>query len=174
LRACDMVAVMTRGCPPDCISHSGTGPGPCPADCAAHPEHVYVLCYNRPVMVSDRDYLPSDHENYRITHYVGWTSTRPVDRIRRHANLSAHYVAAIMPGDQADEARLKTSVRCPRCGGSLWYFGQAPWRSGLMSWRRLLSRRLYARNFSARWPRWALAQIIHADRSLAWDSRQVV
>src|SRR6266480_1882326 len=143
----DMVDAMTRGCPPDCISHSGTGPGPCPADCADHPGHVYVLCYGRPVMVSDRDFLPSDRRgypvadyvDYAVTHYVGWTGARPVDRIRRHANLSAHCVAAILPGDEADEARLKTSVRCPCCRGSLWYFGEAPWRSGLMAWRRPLS-----------------------------------
>jgi hypothetical protein len=95
-------------------------------------------------MVSDRDFLRSDRRgypvadyvDYPVTHYVGWTGARPVGPHPLHdANPSAHYVAAIMPGDEADEARLKTSVGTPALRGSPWYFGQAPWRSGLMAWR---------------------------------------
>lgn len=95
---------------------------PCPADCLEHPEHVYILCYGRPVVVSS-----IDTESGPISHYVGWTSQQPpVRRVRAHGARSAHYIAQIRPGTLADEDHAKRHEFCPRCGKSLWYYGESP------------------------------------------------
>jgi hypothetical protein len=103
-------------------------PESCPADCRAHREHVYILCYGQPVIVKDRDYLLADPAtDYPITHYVGYTRQQPpVKRIRSHAARSAHYIAQIRPGTLADEETAKRTETCPACGGSLWYFAESP------------------------------------------------
>lgn len=100
----------------------------CPPDCRAHPEHVYILCYGQRVTVKDRDYLIADSgSDYPISHYVGYTTQQPpVKRIRSHAARSAHYIAEIRPGTQADEETAKRSEMCPKCGGSLWYYAESP------------------------------------------------
>jgi hypothetical protein len=104
------------------------GVGQCPPGCLAHPQHIYILCYDRAVLVRDRDYLPLDStRNYPITHYVGYTAQQPpIRRIREHGARSAHQIAAIRPGTMHDEAHAKRQERCPRCGGSLWYYAESP------------------------------------------------
>lgn len=100
----------------------------CPAGCRAHREHVYILCYGQPVIVKERDYLPDDPaRNYPISHYVGYTRQQPpVKRIWSHGAHSAHYIAQIRPGTLAGEDSAKRTEACPKCGGSLWYFGESP------------------------------------------------
>ena len=97
-------------------------------DCRAHAEHVYILCYGQPTLVKDRDYLLADEGgDYPVTHYVGYTRQQPpVKRIRQHAARSAHFIAQIVPGTESDEDRVKRHGRCPKCGGSLWYYGESP------------------------------------------------
>lgn len=104
------------------------GPITCPPDCRAHREHVYILCYGQPVMVKDRDYLLTDPAaDFPISHYVGYTRQQPpVKRIRSHGARSAHYIAQIRPGTAVDEETAKRAGACPRCGGSLWYYGESP------------------------------------------------
>jgi hypothetical protein len=104
------------------------GTGQCPPECLDHPQHIYILCYGRAVLVRDRDYLPHDPtRNYPITHYVGYTGQRPpVRRVREHGARSAHHIAAIRPGSMRDEAHAKRHERCPSCGGSLWYYAESP------------------------------------------------
>jgi hypothetical protein len=101
---------------------------PCPPDCRAHREHIYILCYGQPVIVKDRDYLMADPTtDYPISHYVGYTRQQPpVKRIRSHAARSAHYIAEIRPGTMADEETAKRSETCPKCSGSLWYYAESP------------------------------------------------
>lgn len=100
----------------------------CPIHCQDHPEHVYILCYGQPVVVSDRDHLIADPTHgYPITHYVGYTRQQPpVKRIRSHGALSAHHIAEIRPGTAADEETVKRREKCPHCGGSLWYYAESP------------------------------------------------
>ncbi|MFI6031638.1 hypothetical protein [Amycolatopsis magusensis] len=100
----------------------------CPPECLKHPEHVYILCYGRPVTVSSRDGLRGDPTtDYPITHYVGWTSQQPpVRRVRAHGARSAHYIAQIRPGTLADEDHAKRHESCPTCGKSLWYYAESP------------------------------------------------
>jgi hypothetical protein len=50
----------------------------------------------------------------------------PVERVREHGARSAHQIAAIRPGTMRDEAHAKRYERCPRCGGSLWYYAESP------------------------------------------------
>jgi hypothetical protein len=96
----------------------------CEPTCGNHPEHVYILCYGRPVYVSSRDYVSTETDRrYPIAHYVGYTRQQPpVKRIRQHAAQSARHIAHIQPGDEALEESIKRSWRCPRCGGDLWYY----------------------------------------------------
>lgn len=98
-------------------------PRSCPGTCRKHPEHVYILCYGRPVLVSDRDYRPCDPAaNHPISHYVGHTRQVPIHRIRSHGARSGHFVAQIRPGTEEDEERVKRWESCPKCDGTLWYF----------------------------------------------------
>jgi hypothetical protein len=101
--------------------------GLCAGNCRAHGEHVYILCYGRPVMVRDRDYLLADPTGeYPISHYVGYTTQLPIDRVRQHGARSAHYLVAVQPGTERDEYQIKRTGTCPRCGKSLWYFAESP------------------------------------------------
>jgi hypothetical protein len=103
--------------------------GNCEPKCREHSEHVYILCYGKPTLVRDRDYLltlDTYDKNYPITHYVGYTTQLPVDRIRQHAAKSAHFIADIRPGTQANEVAIKLYEKCPTCGKSLWYFAESP------------------------------------------------
>ncbi len=80
----------------------------CRPDCDEHSEHVYVICYGRPVYVADRDFLADENTDYPIAHYVGHTRQRPpVKRIRSHANRSAHSIALLIPGSLDDEEAMK-------------------------------------------------------------------
>lgn len=109
------------------FSYDAAGEGLCAGDCRMHQAHVYILCYGRPVMVRDRDYLLADPaEDYPISHYVGFTTQLPIDRVRQHGARSAHYIAAIQPGTIRDEHRIKLIGACPRCGKSLWYYAESP------------------------------------------------
>lgn len=103
-------------------------PESCPSDCRDHPEHIYILCYGQPTIVKDRDYLLANTgSDYPITHYVGYTrQLPPVKRIRSHGARSAHFIAQIRPGTEADEESAKRSESCPKCGGDLWYYGESP------------------------------------------------
>lgn len=95
----------------------------CPNDCSEHPEHVYVICYGRPVCVSDRDHIPGEEQGYPIDHYVGYTRQHPpVRRVWSHANRSARHLVALFPGTMDDEEQLKIDGFCPACGKSLWYY----------------------------------------------------
>ena len=96
----------------------------CPPDCRQHPQHIYILCFGRPVKVADRDYLDEETaRDYPIHHYVGWTRRQPpVIRIRAHSHTSARHIAHLQPGDEQLELRVKESWRCPWCGSSLWYY----------------------------------------------------
>jgi hypothetical protein len=100
----------------------------CEPGCRAHPEHIYVLCFGRPTVVSDRDYLRSETTyGYPISHYVGYTRQQPpVRRIRSHGARSADHIVVIRPGSLEDEQQAKRNERCPRCVGSLWYYGGNP------------------------------------------------
>jgi hypothetical protein len=113
-------------CPPDCHAHPPAHVV-CVPDCRKHSRHVYIICYGKPVLVRDRDYLPQDRDfKYPITHYVGYTTQLPIDRVRQHAALSAHYLVEVRPGTMADEESAKLYEKCPRCGQSLWYFAESP------------------------------------------------
>jgi hypothetical protein len=113
-------------CPPDCHAHP-LAHKVCEPDCREHSEHVYIICYGKPVMVRDRDYLHQDWDSrYPITHYVGYTAQVPITRVRQHAALSAHYLVEVRPGTEADEEWAKLYEKCPRCGRSLWYFAESP------------------------------------------------
>jgi hypothetical protein len=118
-----------RKCPPDCHAHP-PAITTCEPTCREHRLHIYIICYGKPVQVRDRDYLRADTDawgsGYPITHYVGFTTQLPVDRVRQHAALSAHYLVEVRPGTEADELKAKLYERCPRCGGSLWYFAESP------------------------------------------------
>ena len=110
--------------PPDDVNNEGD----CPGKCLAHRQHIYILCYGRPVLVRSRDYLPGDlSRKYPISHYVGWTRQRPpIERVRQHGAKSAHYIAQIRPGTLRDEENAKCFETCPRCGQSLWYYAESP------------------------------------------------
>ena len=118
-----------RKCPPDCHAHP-PAVKTCEPDCREHRNHIYIICYGKPVKVRDRDYLRADGNawgsGYPITHYVGFTTQLPVDRVRQHAALSAHYLVEVRPGWETDELNAKLYEKCPRCGGSLWYFAESP------------------------------------------------
>ncbi len=117
------------GCPPDCHAHP-PAIRRCDPKCREHRAHIYIICYGKPTVVRDRDYLRADGDawgsGYPITHYVGFTTQVPVDRVRQHAALSAHYLVEVRPGGGADELNAKLYEKCPRCGGSLWYFAESP------------------------------------------------
>ncbi|WP_129668781.1 hypothetical protein [Phytoactinopolyspora endophytica] len=100
----------------------------CLPTCTEHYEHVYFLCYGRPTVVGDRDYVIGEKtRDYPITHYVGWTRTRPpLRRVRSHGARSAHFIAQIRPGSTDDEQLAKEIEPCPKCGHSLWYYGESP------------------------------------------------
>lgn len=116
-------------CPPDCHAHP-PAIKTCAPDCREHRFHIYIICYGKPVKVRDRDYLYEDGDawasGYSITHYVGFTTQLPIDRIRQHGALSAHYLVEVRPGTEADELNAKLYEKCPCCGRSLWYFAESP------------------------------------------------
>jgi hypothetical protein len=116
-------------CPADCHAHP-PAIKTCEPDCREHRNHIYIICYGKPVKVRDRDYLRADRQAWRsgypITHYVGFTTQLPVDRVRQHAALSAHYLVEVRPGGETDELNAKLYEKCPRCGRSLWYFAESP------------------------------------------------
>lgn len=102
---------------------------PCQPNCDDHGEHVYTICYGKPTMVGDRDYLLTESSEYPypITHYVGWTGQHPpIGRVRSHGARSANYLVDLRPGTQCDEELTKELGSCPGCGGSLWYYGESP------------------------------------------------
>ncbi|WP_426975987.1 hypothetical protein ACQCSU_14510 [Pseudarthrobacter sp. O4] len=77
-------------------------------------------------MVSDIDI---SGEVYPIRHYVGYTASPkypPIKRIVSHGAMSRNFVADIRPGTLEDEAKAKELEACPKCGKSLWYFGESP------------------------------------------------
>jgi hypothetical protein len=116
-------------CPPDCHAHP-PAIETCEPRCREHRNHIYIICYGKAVKVRDRDYLHADRDawgsGYPITHYVGFTTQLPVDRVRQHAAFSAHYLVEVRPGWETDELHAKLYEKCPRCGGSLWYFAESP------------------------------------------------
>src|SRR5262245_60410446 len=106
------------------------------------PGTVYVLCLDPPRAIDSvsPDY-PHDATSYgreatvgntsgrifgyrslSVRHYVGWTShSDPYTRLRWHG-LEPPFrdvLASSERGTLADEANLKESGTCPRCGGSL-------------------------------------------------------
>src|SRR5690349_18023511 len=117
----------------------------CEPGCLEHSEHVYILCYGRPVLVRDRDYLRDDPSmDYPITHYVGWTGQQPpVKRVRDHGAKSARYIARTFPGSMRDQERIKLFESCPECGKSLWYYAESP--SYSESYRAKIETRFYGR-----------------------------
>ena len=112
----------------------------CPPGCLEHLMHVYIICYGKPTLIRSRDYYRKPIENYPIDHYVGWTQQQPpVERVRQHGAMSAHFLVEIRPGDTDDEFRIKYEELCPRCGKSLWYYRtprEAPPYDGLRIRRR--------------------------------------
>uniref|UniRef100_UPI003F491031 hypothetical protein n=1 Tax=Actinoplanes sp. CA-151224 TaxID=3239904 RepID=UPI003F491031 len=103
----------------------GRWAGSCLPDCDEHLEHVYVICYGRPVHVADRDFLPGEEIDYPIDHYVGYTRQHPpMKRVRSHGNRSGRHLAALLPGSIDDEERLKVTGQCPACGKDLWYYSK--------------------------------------------------
>lgn len=99
----------------------------CSPRCEDHPEHVYVVCYRRPVVVNDRDYLVGEQVfDYPISHYVGYTSGLPVRRLWTHGAKSSRHVVAVVPGDEHRENMVKELEACPSCSRSLWYYGESP------------------------------------------------
>lgn len=86
-----------------------------------------MVCYGRPVLVNDRDYLAGEQVfDYRISHYVGHTSGLPVRRLWTHGAKSSQHVVAVIPGDKRREQLVKELEACPACGRSLWYYGESP------------------------------------------------
>ena len=113
-------------CPSDSHAHPPAHKV-CEPNCRKHRMHIYIICYGKPVMVRDRDYLRQDWETrYPITHYVGFTTQLPIDRVRQHAALSAHYLVEVRPGTEFDEQTAKLYEKCPRCSRSLWYCAESP------------------------------------------------
>lgn len=101
--------------------------GSCGLGCAAHPGHVYTLCFGTATVVRARDYLPGDPaRDYPVTHYVGFAGKLPGRRIRGHVGLATRFVAQIQPGDVAVEAAVMLEGRCPVCAESLWYYAESP------------------------------------------------
>lgn len=101
--------------------------------CDGPSEHIYMLCYGRPTLISDRDWAPhdrlGDRDSYPISHYVGWTRRHPRStRVRQHSAKSGHFSATIVSGDKQDEALVKASGECPQCAGSLDYYAESPSR----------------------------------------------
>ena len=124
IRAAEIGPPLPGSAPPDDVNNEGD----CPGKCLAHRGHIYILCYGRPVLVRDRDYLPGDpSRKYPISHYVGWTSQLPpIERVRQHGAKSAHYIVQIRPGTLRDEEHAKCLETCPGCGQSLWYYAESP------------------------------------------------
>jgi hypothetical protein len=91
---------------------------------------VYVLHYEVPQVVksvsadyagpfprSDADGLLSASA---IRHYVGWTQQpRPSKRISRHGPASLREVVYLEAGTMRDEATMKLTGVCPKCGEPL-------------------------------------------------------
>jgi hypothetical protein len=78
------------------------------------PGTVYVLHFDAPTMVAE-----ADNGHVRpTTHYVGWTSQPVATRARQH-RVPASSIADTRPGTFQDEALVKESEACPRCGVSL-------------------------------------------------------
>lgn len=97
---------------------------PCDVDCRTHTEHVYVVCFQEPTVIRDRDYWPGDPtENYPLRHYVGWTTQRPPRRrLLDHGRVALESLVVLLPGTRIEEDILKFAGRCPRCDEDLWYY----------------------------------------------------
>jgi hypothetical protein len=75
------------------------------------PGTVYVLHFDQPTEVADAD---RGHVQ-PTTHYVGWTSQPVAQRVRQH-QVPESSVVNTRPGTAEDEAVLKRTEACPRCG----------------------------------------------------------
>jgi hypothetical protein len=78
------------------------------------PGTVYVLHFDQSTEVADAD---RSHVQ-PTTHYVGWTSQPVARRVRQH-QVPESSVTHTRPGTAEDEAALKRTEACPRCGISL-------------------------------------------------------
>jgi len=90
---------------------------------------VYVLCFaDGPRIISSRDYIQSDPSiDYPISHYVGFTEQDwPTNRAIKAHGVAQRHLVMLVPGDRLDEDATKLYCRCPRCGGSLWYYEESP------------------------------------------------
>lgn len=92
------------------------------------PVWIYILCYGKPVVIKQRDYLLADEtRDYPIAHYVGITRRAdPRTRIGEHGKGSHQAVVSIQRGMKADEKRIKFTELCPKCNGSLFYYAESP------------------------------------------------
>jgi hypothetical protein len=90
---------------------------------------VYVLCLDPPRGIGDTDIHcdgPGDRRCVPISHYVGFTRRDwPMDRAGGHGGAGMGSCVLLVRGTVADEERLRTRGRCPRCGGSLNYRAEA-------------------------------------------------
>jgi hypothetical protein len=83
---------------------------------------VYVLCLDPPRGIGEADVPPEAV----ISHYVGWTQQDwPMHRAGSHKGAGMATCVLLIPGTLADEEKLKTRGRCPRCGRSLNYRAEA-------------------------------------------------
>ncbi len=80
------------------------------------PSWVYVLCLDPPREIGEAD-VP---QGAVISHYVGWTQQDwPMHRTGGHKGAGMATCVLLIRGTLADEEKLKTRGRCPRCGRSL-------------------------------------------------------
>ena len=86
------------------------------------PSWVYVLCLDPPREIGEAD-VP---QGAVISHYVGWTQQDwPMHRTGGHKGAGMATCVLLIRGTLADEEKLKTRGRCPRCGRSLNYRAEA-------------------------------------------------
>jgi hypothetical protein len=90
---------------------------------------VYANCLGSPRPLGSTD-LPGWPEagdrSPPISHYVGFTQQEwPMNRAGGHAGAGMGTVVLLIVGTDADEERLKSRGRCPRCGKSLNYRREA-------------------------------------------------
>lgn len=80
------------------------------------PGCIYILHFDEPTHVqeSDRGHVQP------TTHYVGWTGKAEWVELRlRQHDVPATSVASTRPGTADDEAQIKRTESCPRCGVAL-------------------------------------------------------
>jgi hypothetical protein len=94
------------------------------------PGKVYVLHYEVPQIVKSvsLDYAgawpATDSGGFLserpIRHYTGWTQqAKPSKRISRHGPAALREVVYLQPGTVKDEANMKLTGTCPKCGEPL-------------------------------------------------------